>query len=161
MRIGRKYLFMLFPMLLVSLALAATQMFSVQIKSGNLRSRPSFLGKIVSEVSYGDRLTMLAEQAGWTQVRDTSGHEGWIHTSALTEKKIVLASGDRAVDTSASTDELALAGKGFNEEVETEFKSANPEIDYAWVDRMEQMKISPQQAMAFLSAGGIEPKGGE
>ena len=152
---------MLVPMLLVSIALAATQMHSVQIKSGNLRSRPSFLGKVVSEVHYGDRLTTLSSSRGWTKVRDSDGREGWIHTSALTEKKIVLSSGDQTVDTTASSDELALAGKGFNEEVEAQFKSTNPDIDYTWVDKMEKMKITTEQAIAFLDAGQIEPKGGE
>jgi uncharacterized protein YgiM (DUF1202 family) len=161
MKIGRRYICLLLPLLLVSLALAATQMQSVQIKSGKLRSRPSFLGKVVAEVHYGDRLTSLESRSGWTQVRDANGREGWIHTSALTEKKIVLAGGDQAVDTSASSDELALAGKGFNEEVESQFKTTNPDIDYSWVDRMERIKVTPEQAVAFLNAGDVQPKGGE
>ena len=140
---------------------AATQMQSVQVRTGKLREKPSFLGKVVSRVAYGDRLETLESRMGWTRVRDDEGHSGWIHASALTEKTIVLSAGDAPVATGASGEEIALAGKGFNEEVETAFKTANPAIDYTWVDRMESFRITPRDAAAFLATGRVEPKGGE
>ena len=145
----------------VTLAFAATQMQSVQVRSGKLRSRPSFLGKVVARVDYGDRLTTLESRSGWSKVKDGAGHTGWIHTSALTEKKIVMSAGDAPATTTASGEEIALAGKGFNEEVEASFKSTNPEIDYTWIDRMEAITVSPEDAAAFLATGQVEPKGGE
>jgi uncharacterized protein YgiM (DUF1202 family) len=150
------------PLLLIVLATivwAATQMQSVQVRSGQLRERPSFLGKVVAEVSYGDRITVLETRGPWSNVRSDGG-EGWIHTSALTEKKVVLKSGDADADVSASGEELALAGKGFNDEVEAEFRSQNPDVDYAWVDRMETFVVTPAQAGDFLEAGGVQPREG-
>lgn len=153
------------PLLLIAFAAvtawAATQMMSVQVREGQLRERPSFLGKVVAGVQYGDRMTVLSTQAGWTRVKTGSGQTGWIHSSALTEKKVVLKAGDVDADTAASGEELALAGKGFNNEVEGEFKAENPDVDYAWVDRMEKMTVSIDESIAFLAAGGVEPKGGE
>ncbi|MBU0742686.1 SH3 domain-containing protein [bacterium] len=157
----RRWLPLLLLLLAAVAAWAAAQMLSVQVREGQLRDRPSFLGKVVADVSYGDRMTVLSSQGGWTKVRDGGGKSGWIHTSALTEKKVVLKAGDMDAATGASGEELALAGKGFNDEVEAEFKSKNPDVDYAWVDRMEMMAVSAEEAVDFLKDGGVEPKGGE
>jgi len=153
------------PLALIALAAvtawAASQMMSVQVREGQVRERPSFLGKVVTDVEYGDRMTVLSSQGGWTKVRDGDGKTGWIHTSALTEKKVVLKAGDIDAETAASGEELALAGKGFNDEVEAEFRSGNPDVDYDWVDRMERMVVPVDEAVDFLADGGVEPRGGE
>lgn len=146
--------------LLAVAAVAAGQMLSVQVREGQLRERPSFLGKVAAQVAYGDRLEVLDARAGWSLVRG-DGVEGWIHTSALTEKRVVLKSGDANVATGASGEELALAGKGFNAEVEQAYRADNPQADYAWVDRMEAVVIDASEAGAFLAAGDVTPKGGE
>ena len=151
------------PLLLITLAViawAANQMQSVQVRSGKLRERPSFLGKVTAEVIYGDRIEVLDTRGPWSQVRDENGATGWIHTSALTEKTVVLRSGDADAATTASGEELALAGKGFNDEVEERFRDENPDIDYAWVDRMEKMVVTADEAGEFLAAGGIQPREG-
>ena len=57
----------------------------------------------------------------------------------------------------ASSDEVALAGKGFSQEVETEYKKQNRSLDYAWVDRMLTFKVSDADALRFLQEGGLEP----
>jgi SH3-like domain-containing protein len=139
---------------------AGSQMFSLQIRSGKLRATPSFLGKVAATVDYGAQLELLAEQGPWVKVRDTAGHSGWIHRSALTEKKLVLKAGDQDVAETASGTELALAGKGFNAEVEAEFKSKNSDVDFTWVDRMESYRVSADQSLEFLLAGGVISEGG-
>ena len=79
----------------------------------------------------------------------------------MTKKKITLKSGTRKAELAASSGELALAGKGFNSDVETEFKSRNEDIDFTWVDKMEDINVSHKQMRAFLQKGGITPpKGG-
>ena len=57
----------------------------------------------------------------------------------------------------ASSDEVALAGKGFSQEIETEYKKQNRSLDYAWVDRMLTFKVSDADALRFLQEGGLEP----
>jgi hypothetical protein len=64
------------------------------------------------------------------------------------------------VETGASGEELAVAGKGFNADVEKEFKVDHADIDFTWVDTMEQMKVSPQELMSFLTEGGVQPQMG-
>ncbi len=148
-------------LLLSALALAATGTMSIQVRAGKLRARPSFLGQVTASVGYGDRVSVLDEKSGWVQVRTVDGHTGWIHQSALTARKVALKAGDDDVATGASGSELALAGKGFNDEVEAEFRSENPDLDYTWVDRMETFSITPAQARRFLAEGKISVKGGE
>ena len=89
-----------------------------------------------------------------------SGQTGWVHTSALTKKKIALKAGDQNVQTAASGEELALAGKGFNSDVEADFKAKNRNIDFTWVDKMEKIKIAADAMQQFLQAGGIQPPEG-
>ena len=141
---------------------AATQtLMSIQIKRGEIRGAPSFLGKIVARLSYGDRVEKLSRQGDWMRV-SLPGHskQGWIHESALTAKKIVLTPGEADVQQAATSDEIALAGKGFNQQVENEFKAQHPGIDYTWIDKMEQMVVSQDEMMAFLETGGLLSQGG-
>ena len=147
-------------LLLSALALAAAGVMSIQVRTGKLRARPSFLGQVIASVAYGDRVSVLDEKGGWIQIRTSDGRTGWIHQSALTTKKVALKAGDADVATGASGSELALAGKGFNDEVEAEFRSENPDLDYTWVDRMETFRITPEQARRFLAEGKVAGKGG-
>ncbi len=136
-------------------------MMSVQVRKGEIRLTPSFLGRIVALLSYGDRVYVLEEKGSWTKVGLSKGiSDGWIHSSALTRKKIILKAGAQDVQTAASSDELALAGKGFNQQVESEFRAKNPNLDFTWVDRMEKFVVSEKQMKKFLKKGEVFPKGG-
>jgi len=132
---------------------------SVQVKEGQLRSTPSFLAEIIAKPSYGDRVEIIQDKGIWKKVA-IRGVQGWMHTSALTTKNIVLKAGAANVQTSATGGEIALAGKGFSEEVEKQYKSLNRNLDYAWVDRMEKIKVSPEQIQAFLKQGNVMPAEG-
>ena len=150
------------PAALLALALAAAVVqaaqMSVQVKEGVLREKASFLGKPVGNVAYGDRVDVLASQGDWRQVRSASGATGWIHSSALDSKRVTLAAASgNDVQLAASSDEVALAGKGFSQEVETEYKKQNRALDYAWVDRMISFKVTDAEALRFLQEGGLEP----
>jgi len=140
---------------------AADNLMSIQIKKGQLRSSPSFLGKIVAELNYAEQVAVLEKKEPWLKVRSSvKNAEGWLHSSALTSKKIILKAGSADVAQAASSSELALAGKGFSEQVEGEFKTKNPQLDYAWINQMEQMVVSQDQIEQFLIDGKLSPKGG-
>lgn len=133
---------------------------SVQVRTTPLRATPSFLGTLLVSLNYGDRLQVLEKQGDWSKVSAPGGQAGWVHSSALTKKKVVLKAGDQATQTSASADELALAGKGFNAAVEADFKAKNRNIDFTWVDRMERIKVATGAMQQFLKDGGIQPDEG-
>ena len=130
---------------------------SVQVKTGQIRATPSFLGKVVSPVNYGERLQVLEQQGDWSRVTAAGGQTGWVHNSALTKKKIAMSAGGQNAQTGASADEMALAGKGFNSDVEADFKAKNQNVDFTWVDKMEKIKVAPEAMQRFLSEGGIQP----
>jgi SH3 domain-containing protein len=137
------------------------KMMSVQVRDGQVRAMPSFLGKLVGTVTYGDRVAVIEEKGAWSRIKLQEGAlEGWMHTSALSEKKIVLKAGASDVEQAASTEEIALAGKGFNEEVEEEYKAKNPQLDFTWIDRMETFAVSQKQMKKFLKNGDLSPEGG-
>ena len=138
----------------------STQLMSVQVKTTNLRAAPSFVGKAGATLAYGDRVEVTGTQGPWSQVIAPGGRTGWLHTSALSAKKIVLKSGQETARTKASNDELALAGKGFNSDVEGEFKKQHRDIDFTWIDRMEKMRVSSADMEAFLKEGSVVPKEG-
>ena len=135
----------------------AQETLSVQVKEGELRATPSFLGQIVTRVAYGDRVTVIEDRGTWKKVSVRSGKQGWMHASALTTKKIALKAGQTNVQTGATQNELALAGKGFNEQVEASYRKENRNLDYTWINRMETFKVSPDQMRSFLAQGNVIP----
>jgi uncharacterized protein YgiM (DUF1202 family) len=140
---------------------AGQNIMSIQVKNGEIRSAPSFLGGIIARLSYGDQVYVREKRGSWVKVSlPGNSKQGWIHSSALTVKKVMFKAGDADVQTSASSDELALAGKGFSKQVENEFKQKNPKINYAWVDRMETFVASEKEIKQFLKEGKLSPKGG-
>jgi SH3-like domain-containing protein len=134
---------------------------SVQVRQGQVRATPSFLGKIVATLSYGDRVEVLEEKEPWIKVLPPrKGAPGWMHSSALSAKRIVLKAGAKEAEAAASRGELALAGKGFNADVEAEFKKKHRDVDFTWIDRMQAMNVPQEDIGAFLREGGLAPAQG-
>lgn len=141
-------------------AFAMSEEMSVTVRETQLRANPAFLGQVVSVLAYGDRVEVLQEQGPWFRVETEAAGSGWVHSSALTTKRIVLQSGTTDGSTGASGTEVALAGRGFNQEVENRYKDEQG-LDFAGVDRMEGYEYPPETLLAFLQEGGLEiPEGG-
>jgi SH3-like domain-containing protein len=148
----------LLMILCLPLHVKAEEMMSVQVKESQVRSTPSFLGKIVARVLYGDRVSVTEKNGSWKKVSiKGSGTQGWIHESALTTKRIVLQSGQTTAQTSATQNELALAGKGFNDQVEASYMNKNKKLDYAWINKMEAFNVTPDLINSFLAKGEVVP----
>ena len=161
MGIPRKILLLLLFCLLATPALAKQEWLSVAVRNGALRQQPMPFGKVVASLGYGERVDVLEEQGLWLKVRDQKqGREGWMHSASLIAKAIVLKPGER-VRAGASEDELALGGKGFNAQVEAQYKARGKNLDYASVDWMERIQVSPEAMREFLAKGGLQnPEGG-
>jgi len=153
-----------FVCLLGVIAFAAEQMLlSVQVKETPLRATPSFLGKVLATVPYTEQVELLKEQSGWFNVRVLKDRaEGWMHTSALTKKKIVLKPTEKDMQKmAADPDAVALAGKGvFGPESEQGYKKKYSHANYAVVDNMEKIVVSQKQIVAFIQQGELAPQGG-
>jgi uncharacterized protein YgiM (DUF1202 family) len=154
------YILMIFGFFCLPSGSYAVETMNVQVKESELRATPSFLGKITAKVVYGDRVTVMEKSGAWRKVSLKSGVQGWINSSALTTKKIILQAGQSNVQTGATQNELALAGKGFNNQVESSYMAQNQKLDYTWLNQMEKFKITPDQMTVFLAKGDVVPAEG-
>ncbi len=152
---GKSILFLVLFLATVP-AFAKQEWLSVAVRNGALRQQPMPFGKVIASLGYGERVDVLEEQGLWLKVRDQGqGREGWMHRASLLAKPIVLKPGER-VKAGASEDELALGGKGFNAQVEAEYKAHQKNLDYASVDWLERIQVSPEAMREFLAKGGLQ-----
>ena len=149
-------------MVLAAVTLAwAVETMSVQVKQGRVYAKPNFLSKLQATLPYGAKLQVENENGAWRQV-SAKGLQGWMHVSALTEKQISLQAGSGRAAASASSEEMTLAGKGFNKQVEAKYKATNKGLNYAAVNKMEgSYAVSVSQLEQFINEGGLRaPQGG-
>ncbi len=161
----RRLLLLSFSILLLAAGVgaAAPKQMSVTVKQTEVRATAGYLGKVLGTLVYGDRVTLQEQPAsapkGWVKVLGPDGKlQGWVNLSALTEKQIQLASSGN-VQQSASSGDVALAGKGFNSDVEAEYKK-DQKLDYTWVDKMQAFNVPAPQVAAFVAQGGLTEQGG-
>jgi hypothetical protein len=155
----RGWLILLAFLLMISSVVAATTV-RVITQEATIRKDKRFFAPLVTRVPYGETLQEMERQGDWLRV-SYQGKQGWIHVSAVEEKKFRLpaSTGGRAQET--SQDEVALAGKGFTPEVEKAFHDKNPKMRYDLVDLVQAIKIDEQKLLAFIQEGGLpEPGGG-
>lgn len=152
--------FLLLALLVVFVAIILAETLVVKVKTTNLRKEPVFYASTVAVLKAGDSVEKLSSQGGWYKVRTAQGQEGWLHSSAVQTKKFSLAALDKPVKSGATAEEVALAGKGFNKQVEDKYKANNPGISFAKVDQMLKLKVSSAQLKAFLQKGKLGEFGG-
>ncbi len=140
--------------LFVTLVLAETLI--VKVQSTSLRKTPKFYGAVVQALKSGDKVEKVTSQPdGWLQVKTSGGAVGWIHSSAVEVQKFNLTAMDTGLKTQASASEVALAGKGFNKQVEESFRAKHKEANFAEVDRMLQLKVTSAALEEFLKQGQL------
>lgn len=125
----------------------------VTVRETQLRAKPQFLSK-GALLRYGDSLSVIEDGPSWINARSTSGQQGYVHRSAVTERRIVLK-GQSSFVPSGSQNEVVLAGKGFSREVENQFASQNPVLDFRQVDQMERPRVAPNDLSAFVKSGQL------
>jgi hypothetical protein len=79
-----------------------------------------------------------------------------LHASDVSTKSDVRLSGE-GVRESYSASEAAAARKGFNPQVERDYRANNPALAaaFAKVDQIQARKVDEQQVRAFLQEGGL------
>jgi hypothetical protein len=103
----------------------------------------------VGNLAYGAQVTVLEVNGKWAQVRSGS-LTGWTASSNLSTKRVV-AQGDNR---SASASEMAMAGKGFSEEVEKEYKTGK-DLNYSAVDNLEKITVADEELLGFIDEGHL------
>jgi uncharacterized protein YgiM (DUF1202 family) len=125
----------------------------VNVKTLQLKTGTGFFaGKSGSPLAYGDQVTVLQVNGKWVEVRYSgrTSFAGWTNSSNLTTKRIVATGGTGG----ASAKEVAMAGKGFNEEVENAYKSKG-NLNYADIDATEAISIPESELYSFITEGRL------
>ena len=148
----------------MALALAADQgqKMTITVKSTQVRSTPTYLGKVLGTLAYGDVVTVGAQPAdapeSWVKVTGPNGKlQGWVSSSTLMITDVKLKATASASQTASSSD-VSLAGKGFNADVEAQY-SQNSKLDYTWVNKMETYSASLDVVFSFITKGGLHTEG--
>ncbi len=129
----------------------------VVTRENAVREQCRFFAPVKAKVSYGDALEVLSEEGDWFMVKFEE-QEGCIHKSAVTEKKLKRKkkkTGTAKAGT-ATEEEVALAGKGFNPQVEKRYREEHPDAEFATVDYIEGIDVPEEALLEFIESGGLK-----
>ena len=123
----------------------------VASKTIELKSSTGFFASSRGKLEYGAAVTVLQIKGKWAEVRSaaSSSVSGWTAAANLSAKRIV-----SGATSGATANEVALAGKGFNQEIENTYK-AKGNLNYADVDWTEAQKVSMQELQNFIVEGRL------
>ncbi|MEA3420364.1 MAG: SH3 domain-containing protein, partial [Acidobacteriota bacterium] len=152
--------FLIFAVLTAFAVVLAAETLIVKVQTTNLRKEPKFYSQTVAVLKAGEMVEKISTYDGWYKVRTLKGVEGWLHSSSVSEKRFSLLAVDKSLQTTASVDEVALASKGFNKQVEKKYKEDHGEISFVWVDKMIKFKVTAEQLRKFLKKGKLGEFGG-
>ncbi|MDR0388540.1 MAG: hypothetical protein LBH73_00540 [Spirochaetaceae bacterium] len=124
----------------------------VTVKTAQLKESTGFFARSRGSLQYGDVCTVLQERGRWVEIRSNTNRNlhGWIAAANVSTRRVVSSS----TSASASADELALAGKGFSEEVERSYRTEG-DLNYDAIDRMEQSVVSTNDLRNFVVEGHL------
>jgi len=125
---------------------------TVRVMRAKVMAKPKFIGRSVGRASRGQQLTYRSAKKDWYKV--DGRFSGWIHRTAVVEKKVSL-SAKPGGGGGASRDEVELAGRGFTPEVESKYRTQNPNMDFSHVDAIEKLEVDDEELGRFVSSGGL------
>ena len=104
-------------------------------------------------MALGDSLDVSGRIGDWLQV-SAKGVSGCIHKSAVEDRNFA-TSGRGASTGGTSSEEVALAGKGFNPQVEAGYRKSNKNLNYNAVDEIGRIQVSEKSLESFVLQGGL------
>lgn len=150
----KKLLFLFTLTLMVSLSLSAQISKGgtawVASKTAALKTSTWFFAGTKGTLQMGDQVTVLQVSGNWAEVRAASNSSlsGWTSSSNLSARKIV-ASGSVV-----TANEVSMAGKGFNQEVENSYKGTG-DFNFADVDKTEAITVPLEELYKFVVDGHL------
>lgn len=153
----KKVLFLLILVLFIT-GFAAAQIKTgstlyVSIKSVTLKSSTGFFSSTKGNLALGDQVTVVKVQGKNVEVRSvkSSNIAGWTSSANFSTRQVVAGAAS-----TATAKEVALAGKGFNQEVENSYKDHQGNLNYADVDKIEAININENELKRFLEEGRLK-----
>lgn len=127
-------------------AWAGAEVKYVQVNQTRLLERPTAFSKAKAVLPYRAAVEVLGQKGAFYYVR--SGKTlGYVAQRSLVVAKPAYAA--KSSGSYVSSDEVAMATKGFNQQVEAEYRRGNPELAYAELDRLEKATHYPDPAKTF------------
>jgi uncharacterized protein YgiM (DUF1202 family) len=151
----KRFLFFMLVCLAASSSLVAQKkgdVMYVAVKSVNVTSSKGFFAPAAGTLSYGTQVTV--QSVSGSKVEVAAGTlTGWVDGSSLTSKRIT----ESTASTSASAKEIALAGKGFNEEIEGIYRAENANLDEAYdaIGIVESVAVDNDTLKQFIVDGKL------
>ncbi len=153
MKIKKYFIFILMIFAMTFSLYAKSKTMYVCVKKAQLKTSTAYFAKACGQVRYADEVKVMETKGKWARVGLMSrpSVEGWIALKSLTRKKLI----KKKKSSSASTDELALAGKGLTEGTGNEFKTKGNR-NYRAVNTIESMDANNYQLKAFIDRGKLK-----
>ena len=128
-------------------------------KETKLRSQKRLFAPSVANLVEGDKLEVLDKDGAWLNVK-FADKIGFLHATDVSTNKEVRLSGE-GVRENYSASEAAAARKGFNPQVEKQYRLDNPDLNKAFelVDRIQGQKTDEKVIEQFLRQGGLLKEG--
>jgi len=152
--------------LLVFLCLAAADVpqdpgatLIVTRKTTKLRAQHKLFAPTVAVLQEGDKVVYALREGAWLSVA-AGTNKGWLHESDVSANVDVRLSGE-GVRENYSASETSAARKGFNPQVERQYRTTNPNLEAAFqlVDRLQARTTSEATVEAFLRDGHLLAEG--
>ena len=118
----------------------------VSVQGAVLKSSTGFFAGKVGTLTLGQEVTLVKDDGKWAQVR-AGNLTGFVASTSLSTRRVVASSAG------ASSTEVALAGKGFSQEIEIEYRKNG--LDYSLVDSMEKITIPDDELLRFVNEGRL------
>ncbi len=118
----------------------------VQIARARLLKRPSAFSPTVKTLAYRTAVTVVSRRGAFYLVTGKRRH-GYIAASSLAAHRPKFAS--KIAGTYVSSNEVATATKGFNAQVEAQYRQQNANLPYAYLNQLEKATHYPNPQAAF------------
>lgn len=137
---------------------------TVTKRETKLRSQKKLFAPGLADLKEGDRVSLVQREGAWARVTwaPPAGDRvtGWLHESDVSSKKDVRLSG-QGIREKYSVSEAEAARKGFNPQVEKEYRDRNPSLDAAYqlVDHIQAVTVPEAEIERFLRDGRLLREG--
>jgi len=150
-------------LIIVSLALFVTGFAAAQAQKGGtlyvsvknvaLKAGTGFFSGTKGTLDLGDQVTVIQVSGKNVEVRSVknSNITGWTAVTNFSSKQVV-----SGTSSTATAKEVALAGKGFSQEVEKSYRDQQKNLNYTDVDKVEAIKINEDELKRFLEDGRLK-----
>jgi len=118
----------------------------VAVESIDVHSSSGFFSQSLGTLRLGSEVVLIRDNGKWSEIR-AGNLSGWVTSSSLSPRPTVRAA------SSVTPGEVALAGKGFGQEVELDYRATG--LDYSRVDEMEALVIPMTELRQFIIDGRL------